>query len=68
MKEYFDKNGKKIKAGMTLRHDDGETREIVKTVSSVDGSEDLGMSCSIWEAYPLWQFNLSEWEIAQDLE
>ena len=68
MREYYDKHGERIKAGMTLRHDDGDTGEVSETVSGVDGDKDLGMSCNTWEAYPLWQFDLREWEIVKSEE
>lgn len=66
MKEYYDKHGESIKPGMTLRHDTGETWEIVQTTNRDTGEEDLGMSCSAFEAYPLWQFDLREWEIVKE--
>ena len=68
MRKYFDKHGKEIRAGMTLRHDGGETWEVAETTSSLDGEKDLGMVCNPWEAYPLWSFDLSEWEILYETE
>lgn len=68
MREYFDKHGERIEAGMTLRHDNGDIGEVAETVSSMDGEKDLGMSCNMWEAYPLWSFDLREWEIVKSEE
>lgn len=64
--DYFDKHGEKIEAGMTLRHDSGETWDIMQTTNRDTGEEDLGMACNEGEAYPLWQFNLNEWEIVHE--
>lgn len=64
---YSDKYGREIKAGMTLVHDDGEEWEVVETVSEL-GDVDLGLSCNAREAYPLWQFDLSEWSIKSEKE
>ena len=64
---YCDKNGRKIEAGMTLRHDDGDIDKVVETTDA-DGDEGLGFSCNAYEAYPLHQFNLSEWEIVEEEE
>ncbi|XBX10763.1 hypothetical protein QMP26_41440 (plasmid) [Enterocloster clostridioformis] len=61
---YHDKNGRKIEVGMTLRHNDGDTDTVIATTDA-DGDEGLGFSCSEFEAYPLHQFELSEWEIVQ---
>lgn len=63
---YYDKHGELIKSGMTLRHDNGDTGVVSGTVSSFDGKKDLEMSCNALEAYPLWEFDLREWEIAKD--
>lgn len=70
--KYRDKNGVIIEAGMTLKHDDGST-ELVYMCEDEDGNKDLGFNASNedWlkrtgntrEIYPLYQFNLSEWEI-----
>ncbi len=64
---YHDKNGRKIEAGMTLRHDSGDIDTVVATTDD-DGDEGLGFSCNDFEAYPLHQFNLSEWEIVEEEE
>lgn len=63
---YHDKNGRKIEAGMTLRHDDGDIDMVVATTD--DGDEGLGFGCNDFEAYPLRQFDLSEWEIVKEEE
>lgn len=65
---YHDKHGVKIEEGMTLRHDDGDLEKVYK---SDDG--DLGFNASneewsgfdgfVRELYPLYQFDLREWEI-----
>lgn len=64
---YKDKNGREIKAGMTLRHDDGSTDVVCATTDS-DGDEGLGFGCNVLEAYPLHQFNMREWEIVEGEE
>lgn len=53
---------------MTLRHDTGETWEIIQTTNRDTGEEDIGMACNASEAYPLRQFNLKEWEIVKEEE
>lgn len=68
MRKYFDKHRKEIKAGMTLRHDSGETWEVAETTNRLNGEKDLGMACNTWEAYPLWSFDLGEWEIVTGTE
>ena len=68
MREYFDKHGERIVPGMTLRHDTGETWEIIQTTNRDTGEEDIGMACNASEAYPLRQFNLKEWEIVKEAE
>ena len=75
--KYFDKNGTEILAGMTIKHDDGDT-ELVYTCGVYD--EDLGVNASNekWlereygehkelfrEYYPLSQFSMREWEVVQ---
>jgi hypothetical protein len=69
---YKDKNGNIIKAGMRLKHNDG-TIERVYACEGENGT-DLGFNASneAWlerypdrnrEIYPLYQFNLREYEI-----
>ncbi len=71
--KYFDKHGTEIEAGMTIRHDSGDTEKVYATVNSC-GDDDLGVMATnpVWlerhpdwdiEYYPLNQFNMSEWEI-----
>lgn len=61
---YRDRNGREIEPGMTLTHrETGEVWEVCRT-ENAQGEPDLGLSCNAWEAYPLWQFDLSEWEAA----
>lgn len=72
---YFDKNGAEIQAGMTLKHDDGET-ELVYACQDDDGVPDLGFNASneafmerhgvARQIYPLYQFNLKEWEVVKN--
>ncbi len=62
---YYDKHGRLIKAGMVLVSDDDEKWEVCETISAF-GDKDLGLSCNAGEAYPLWQFDLSEWSILDD--
>lgn len=62
---YKDKNGREIEAGMTLRHDNGNIDTVVATTDG-DGDEGFGFECNAYEAYPLHQFNLSEWEIVEE--
>lgn len=74
--QYFDKNGLEIRAGMTLRHDDGEEKEVFECGDEF-GNGNLGFMASNprflknhpdWpvEYYPLYQFNLAEWEIVEE--
>lgn len=65
---YYDKNGNEIRAGMVLVNESGEQWVVCRTISSLTGSPDLGLSCNAYEAYPLWQFDMSEWEIREDIE
>ena len=72
---YRDKHGQAIQAGVTIRHDNGETELVYATMDSY-GNEDLGVmatskayaerhpDCDI-EYYSLANFNMSEWEIVQ---
>lgn len=69
--DYFDKNGKKIEAGMTLRHEDGDTDMVHQ---SDDGDLGFNATNEQWKGhvpgysiqlYPLYQFNLHEWEIVR---
>lgn len=62
---YHDKNGRKIEEGMTLRHNSGDIDTVVATTGA-DGDEGLGFGCNAYEAYPLHQFDLSEWEIVEE--
>lgn len=75
--KYFDKNGEEILAGMTLKHEDGTT-DFVYSCEDENGKKDLGFNASneAWlertgrnrEIYPLYQFNLKEYEIVKGLE
>ena len=72
---YHDKHGEEIQAGMTIRHDNGETELVYATVNAY-GDEGLGIcatnpayaalhpDCDI-EYYPLSNFNMQEWEIVK---
>ena len=72
---YHDKHGKKILAGMTIRHDEGETEMVYATMDAY-GNEDLGImatnpdyakhhpDCDI-EYYSLANFRMSEWKIVE---
>jgi hypothetical protein len=69
MEKYYDKNGKEIKAGMKIRHDDGEVELVYAS------EDDLGLNASNEnyagfnplrrEIYPLYQFSMKEWEIVE---
>lgn len=72
--EYYDKNGKEIKAGMVIKHDSGD---VEKVYPNWDG-DDLGVNATNEQffenhpnvdmrrqIYPLSQFDLSEWEIVE---
>lgn len=71
LQTYKDKNGKVIEKGMTLKHNSGD----VEYVYLADNGE-LGFNASneAWlerhgrdrELYPLYQFDLSEWEIVEE--
>lgn len=71
--QYFDKNGNEIKAGMTIRMDDGSL-ELVYATEDGYGNPDLGINATNadflkyhpdWEQefYSLSMFNLEEAEI-----
>lgn len=67
---YLDKHGNAIKAGMTLRHDDGTLEIVYKAVGNDLGfnasNEDFdGFTEAKRELYPLSDFNLAEWEIVK---
>ena len=73
--EYRDKNGDEIKAGMKIRHDNGEVEEVYATEDGY-GNDNLGINATNPdyaarhpdhepEYYPLWSFDLSEWEIVK---
>ena len=72
---YQDKHGKDILAGMTIRHDNGDTEEVVATVDAY-GNDDLGVVATnpaFAEAHPTWptecyslsNFRMREWEIVE---
>ena len=74
--EFKDKNGKVIEAGMTLRHDNGDTEKVYATTTAY-GDESLGFMATnpLWlkhhpdwdiEYYDLSQFNMREWEIIEE--
>ena len=74
---YFDKTGEEIKAGMTLRHKDGEEKKVYECGDET-GTANLGFMASNpeflklhpdWpvEYYPLEQFNLVEWVIVKEI-
>jgi hypothetical protein len=80
MVKYFDKHGKQIFAGMTIRHDNGETEKIYVCGNSDKLENDLGINASNpdfygeednenfipCEFYPLYQFDTEEeWEIIE---
>ena len=72
MKKYYDKNGTLIKAGDTLRHVETNELEVVYAC----GDNDLGFNATNHsspnatrdEAYPLFQFNLDEYEIVHNIK
>jgi hypothetical protein len=69
--EYKDKHGKLIEAGMTLKHLTGAIEKVYETT---DG--DLGFNASnenfsgfdpmLRELYPLYQFDMKDWEIVEE--
>lgn len=69
MEQYFDKNGKEIKEGMTIKHDDGDLEKVYasKDDLGVNASNENHISFSEFnrQIYPLYQFNLKEWEIVE---
>jgi hypothetical protein len=71
--QYFDKNGVEIKAGMTIRMEDGSLELVYDTTDSY-GNPDLGINASneaylqthpsaCREYYSLTNFNLAKTEI-----
>ena len=75
-REYKDKHGTIIQAGMTIRHDSGDVEEVYETMTD-SGERSLGImatnpdylkrhpDCEI-EYYDLHNFNLKEWEIIKE--
>ena len=76
MKPYYDKHGKEILAGMTIRHDNGDIETVYATMDAF-GNDDLGVmatrksyidrhpDCDI-EYYSLANFRTrGEWEIVE---
>lgn len=74
--KYYDKNNKEIKAGMYIKHCNGD----VEKVCLNDNEDDLGVNATNEdyvknhsyigigrEIYPLSQFNTSEWEILDEI-
>lgn len=72
---YRDKNGDEIRAGMKIRHNNGEVEEVYATEDRY-GNDDLGISATNPayaarhpdhepEYYALWAFDLREWEIVK---
>lgn len=41
--QYFDKNGVEIKAGMTIRMEDGSLKLVCDTTDSHEGTEDMSL-------------------------
>jgi hypothetical protein len=70
-KRYFDKHGKQIKAGMKIKHDNGD----IDLVYLAKGG-DLGLNASnenfagfdpmYRELYPLSEFDMKEFEIVKE--
>ncbi len=75
MCRYKDKHGEEILAGMTIRHESGDT-ELVYDTTDGYGDEDLGIlatnhayaerhpDCDL-EYYSLSNFDMREWEIVK---
>ena len=57
---YFDKNGKQIKKGDTIRHDSGELEKVFAC-----GDDNLGVRANDYECYPLSEFDMREWEVVE---
>jgi hypothetical protein len=76
-KNYRDKHGKKIEHGMYLKHNDGDVSYVYQCANP-DGEEDLGFNASNEnhisfnemerKIYPLYQFNMKEYEIVKPEE
>lgn len=72
---YYDKHGRKILAGATIRHDNEDTEKVYATTNAY-GDDDLGVmatnpayaarhpDCDI-EYYSLSNFSTDEWEIVE---
>lgn len=61
--KFYDKNGRLIEEGDTIRHDNGDVETIIKaTVLGVNASKRSTGS----ETYPLTEFNLKEWEVIKE--
>ena len=74
---YFDKNREEIQAGMTLRGPSGELETVYECGDEL-GNINLGFMATNpqflkyhpdWpvEYYPLYQFELDEWEIVKEV-
>lgn len=67
MIKYFDKHGNQIQAGMFIRHNDGDVERVYAGVE--DGELGINANNPNYpypqepKIYPLYQFDLSEWEI-----
>lgn len=70
VEKYYDKHGKEIKEGMKIRHDNGDIDLVYK---ADDGDLGVNASNENWvgfnelrrELYPLYQFNMKEFEIVE---
>lgn len=70
--KYYDKNKREILAGMFIKHDDGDVEEVFFNGEEygVNATNKKFMEnhpdCNMLEyIYPLYQFNLKEWEIVE---
>jgi hypothetical protein len=68
MEKYLDKNGKEIKEGMVLKHDDGDVERVYKSEEddlgfNASNEKFVGFTENNRKLYPLYQFDMREWEI-----
>lgn len=70
MEQYKDKHGKVIKAGMYVKHDDGDVEEVYGagdelgiSATNPDYARNQGNEGAVLEIYPFHQFDLKEWKI-----
>lgn len=69
--EYFDKNGEQVRAGMTIKHKDGDVEKVYASDDDlgINASNEKHISFSEFnrEIYPLYQMDMREWVIIKPI-